>query len=157
MNTSPGILRKLFARTGFGKPSVQKDRRRSRRYRVELPIEFRVYMRSRPEVTTRFHPARLFDISEHGVGMLVQTIRFEGLHITRLDAKASEECLLEIRIPFDPEPLVLTGKMVWYIQTPEFHPYVLRVGVSLLDMGLDRKRRLLSFIGICMHAGEIDT
>jgi len=157
MNSSPGILGRLFLKTGFRKAPVQEERRRSKRYRVELPIQFRVYVRSRPEVTTRFHPARLFDISEHGVGMLVQTIRFEGLPVTRLDAKASEDCLMEVRIPFDPEPLVLTGKMVWYVQTPEFHPYVLRVGVSLLNMGLDRKRKLLSFIQICMHASEIHT
>jgi hypothetical protein len=157
MNSSPGILEKLFIKTGFKKPPVGKERRRSKRYRVELPIQFRVFLRSRPEISTSFHPARLFDISEHGLGMLIQTIRFDGLHITKLDAKTSEECLLEIQIPFDPEPLVLKGRMIWYIQTPEYDPYILRVGVSLVDMSPDQKKKLLNFIGICVHANEINT
>jgi hypothetical protein len=156
MNSSLGILDRLFIKTGFKKPPVQKERRRSKRFRVELPVQFRVFLRSRPEITTCYHPARLFDISEHGVGMLVQTVRFDGLNITRLDAKTSEECLLEIRIPFDPEPLALKGRMIWYIQTPEYDPFVMRVGVSLQDMDPDRQRKLRAFIGICVHANEID-
>jgi len=155
MNTSPGILERLLVKTGFRKPAVQADRRRSRRYRVELPAQFRVYLRSRPDVTTGFHVARLFDVSEQGVGMLVKTVQFDGLPSRQSDVKMSEDCLLEIRIPFDPEPLSLHGRIMWYIQTPQYDPYVLRVGVSLMDMDEDLKRKYLSFINICMHAGEI--
>ena len=155
MNTSPGILERLLVKTGFKKPPADKDRRRSKRYRVELPVEFRVYLRDRPEVTTDFHPARLFDVSEHGIGMLVKTVQFDGLPAARLDAQMSEECLLEIRIPFDPQPLCVKGRMIWYIQTPQYDPYVLRVGVSLLEMGLEQKKRYQNFIDICVHACEI--
>jgi c-di-GMP-binding flagellar brake protein YcgR len=157
MNTSIGILERIFVKTGFKKPSVAKDRRRSKRYRVDLPIKFRVYLRSRPEMTTDQISARLFDISEHGVGMLIKTLQFDTIHITKLDAQTSEECLLEIWIPFDPDPVVLKGKMVWYIQTPEHQPFVLRVGVSLMDQSPARTRKLKSFINICMHAGEMNT
>ena len=155
MNKPPGILERLLEKSGFRKPPAEKDRRRSKRYRVELPVEFRVYLRSRPEVSTEFHPGRLFDVSEHGIGMLVKTVRFDGLPGARFGAQVSEECLLEIRVPLEPEPLSLKGRMLWHIQTPEYHPYVLRVGVSLLEMGSEQKKRYLDFIDICVHACEI--
>lgn len=157
MNGSTGIVERLLVRTGFRKPAVTEERRRSKRYRVDLPVEFRVFMRSRPDAATGFHPGRLYDVSEHGVGMLVKSVQFEGLTVPRLDATTSEDCLLEIRVPFHPAPLSLKGRMIWYIQTPQYDPYVLRVGVSLLEMSPEQKKRYLGFIDICVHAGEIDS
>ena len=156
MNSSPGIFQKLFIKTGIMKPSVGKDRRRAKRYRVNLPVQFRILLRSRPDVSTSLFPASLFDLSELGLGLLIETMEFDGLHITKINSETSEEYLFEIHIPFGQEPILVSAKMVWYIQTADHHPFILRLGLSILDPSHELKKKIRNFINICTHANEID-
>lgn len=122
------------------------DRRRSKRYRLELPIQFRIYLPSRPDVSSAFLSARLYDLSQSGMRLLTDSVQSGSLHIFHPDLTATEQSRLEIELPDNEQTLTLVGRVVWYDSNAEEHPYAFRVGVEFVDPTPEDQKRILSLI-----------
>ena len=156
MNTSASLIGRIMSKTGFRKTTAKaKDRRRSKRHRIDRPVRFRMYLPSRPDAPSPQLPAHLYDISEHGLGLLTDSIEWEGLHMIDPNMQTSEKCILEIETPYDDEPLTLRGKAVWYIRHPEGIPFVFRVGVEFDKVTPELRKRINNLIDLHVTAAEI--
>jgi len=155
MDTSASLLERIISKTGFRKTSEKKERRRSKRHRIDLPVRFRMILPSLPENASPELTAHLYDISEHGLGLLTDVIQWEDLHMIDPNMQTSEKCVLEIEVPFDDEPLRLRGKAVWYIRHPEGIPFVFRVGVEFVDLTPELKKNVRTLINLYVTAAEI--
>lgn len=144
-----------MSKTGFRKTAAKKERRRSKRHRINRPVQFHLYLPSRPEQRSPALSAHLYDISVHGMGLLTDTIKWEDLHMIDPNMQTSEKCILEVEIPFDDEPLRIRGKAVWYIRHPEGIPFVFRVGVEFTDITPEIKRNIRNLINLHVTAAEI--
>jgi c-di-GMP-binding flagellar brake protein YcgR len=113
---------------------------------LELPIEYRIYVPSRPEATSPFLSAQLCDLSESGMGLLTNVVQKGKLHIFHPDPATSEQCHLEIRIPDREQTLTLIGRAVWYDRNPEGNPYTFRLGIAFVDISAEDRRRIQSLI-----------
>jgi hypothetical protein len=114
---------------------LPKERRRSKRQRLELPLRFRMVLPSRPDKdSTVFHPGQLYDISKHGIALLTNIVEYGGLHIFHPDISSNERCLLEIELPGGEANLVVRGRVVWYDRTSPGDPFFFRAGVELVDL-----------------------
>lgn len=122
------------------------ERRRAKRIRLALPLKFRLFLPSRPDVSSPFHDARLHDLSPSGLGLLTSVVQSNSLHILNPDLSASEQCHLEIELPDGEQTLTLVGRAVWYDHHPEEHAYTFRVGIEFVDMGAEDRRRIQSLI-----------
>ena len=125
---------------------MQIDRRRSKRFRLELPIKFRIYLPSHPDASSTFLSAQLHDLSQSGMRMMTNVVQQGSLHIFHPDLAASEQSRLEIEIPDGEQTLALVGRVVWYDRNPEEHPYSFRVGVEFMDIGSEDQKRIQSLI-----------
>jgi hypothetical protein len=146
MQTSTGLLGRIISKTGLLKPGVQKERRCSKRYRLDLPIRFRIYLPSCLDRSSPFLRARLYDLSELGVGLLTNTMEYGGLNIMDPSRETSEHSRLEIELPYGEGPLRLHGKAIWYLRNPEGHPYVFRIGVQFHEISMDQKKAIQRLI-----------
>jgi len=117
-----------------------RERRQSRREKLDLPVQFRIYLPSCPESPSPFLPGRVDDFSQHGLALLTNAIRSNRLHIFHPMPTTSEQCLLEIRVPNRGEDLSLHGKVVWYDRNPEEAAFMFRGGIKLLDHTKDLRR-----------------
>ena len=149
------LLDKLFPKNNPRKTSVKKERRRSKRYRMDLPVPFRLFLPSRPETPGKQISGQMLDLSTHGLGLLTNTMECEGFHMMAPDHQTSEQCLLEILLPFDGQPLSLKGKAIWYVRNPEGHPFVFRVGIEFLNLTPDLRDKIQTFINIYLSAKDI--
>ncbi len=154
MNTSTGLLGKIMSKTGLFNPQLQKERRRSKRYQMDLPLRYNIFLPSHPEITTPVLSARLYDLSEHGLGLLTNTLECDSMHMVDPSPQTSEQCHLTIEIPYDEKPLSLAGKAVWYIQNPEGHSYLFRVGVNFLYLNSDIRKKIATFIELYLSAND---
>ncbi|MEW6442444.1 MAG: PilZ domain-containing protein [bacterium] len=126
---------------------MSKERRQSSRHRLDLPLRFRIYLPSRPDPgPPTFHTGRLYDISRHGISLLTNTVEHNGLHIFRPDVLAFEQCLLEIELPREGEPLLIKGRVVWYDKAPPGSPFAFRAGVAFLDLSTDLRKQVKTFL-----------
>lgn len=155
MVTSPNLLERIMSKTGFRKTAEKKERRRSKRHRIDRPVRFRMYLPSQPGNPSPEIPAQLYDISEHGLGLLTDCIEWEGLHMIDPNMQTSEKSILEVEIPYDEEPLWLKGKAVWYIRHPEGIPFVFRVGVEFVEVTPEVRRNIRNVIDLHVTAAEI--
>ena len=155
MDMPASLLGRIMSKTGLRKTDEKKERRRSKRHRIDRPVQFRMYLPSRPEDTSPKLTGHLYDISEHGLGLLTDAISWEGLHMIDPDMQTSEKCVLEVEIPYDDEPLRLRGKAVWYIRHPEGIPYVFRVGVEFFDLTPALRKSLKTLVNLCATAAEM--
>ena len=155
MNTSTSLIGRIMSKTGFRKTAEAKDRRRSKRHRIDRPVRVRMHLPSRPEDPSPELPAQLYDISEHGLGLLTDSIEWEGLHMIDPNMQTSEKCILEIELPYDDQPLKLRGKAVWYIRHPEGIPFVFRVGVEFDDATPELRKKIKNLINLHVTAAEI--
>lgn len=121
---------------------------------MDLPVQYCLYLPSRPEDPTTSLAAKIHDLSENGVGLLTNTMECEGLHFMAPDPQTSEQSRLEIRIPFGEEPLTLKGRAIWYIRNPENHPYHFRVGIEFFDLSRELREKVRTFINIYLSAME---
>jgi hypothetical protein len=113
---------------------LPKERRRSKRNELDLPLRFRMFLPShRDEDSTAFLPGRIYDISKHGISLLTNTVEHRGLHIFHPNITSTEQCLLEIEIPKAEGNLVLRGKVVWYDRASPGDPFSFRAGVEFVD------------------------
>ncbi len=92
----------------------RRERRRSVRSGLDLPVTYRIYLPSCPEIASSFLSARLYDVSQGGVALLTDAIHSHSLHMFHPTAVSDEQCLLEIRIPTGNQDLTLNGRVVWY-------------------------------------------
>jgi hypothetical protein len=155
MDTSGSLIGRLMSKTGLRRTAEKKNRRRSKRHRIDCPVRFRMHLPSRPEDPSPELPAQLYDISEHGLGLLTDSIEWEGLHMIDPHMQTSEKCILEVEIPYDDEPLVLRGKAVWYIRHPEGIPFIFRVGVEFDGATPEQMKRIRNLINLHVTAAEI--
>jgi len=125
---------------------LQIDRRRFKRYPLKLPIKFRIYLPSRPDTSSTFLTAQLHDLSQSGMRFMTNIVQSGTLHIFHPDLTASEQARLEIEIPDGEQTLTLTGRVVWYDQNTEEHPYSFRAGVEFVDIGSEDRTRIQSLI-----------
>lgn len=146
MSTSTNAIANLISKSRLWKPGLQKNRRRARRYRIDVPARFRIYVPSHPELTTTYLPAQVFDLSKLGIGLLAESVECGGLHIMHAWPAASEQCLLEIKILCDEMPLTLQGKAVWYSQQEDEHPFGFRIGIEFLDLTAEQRERIRHLI-----------
>jgi hypothetical protein len=144
-----------MSKTGLRKTAEKKGRRRSKRHRIDRPVRFRMHLPSRPEDPSPELPAHLYDLSEHGLGLLTDSIEWEGLHMIDPNMQTSEKCILEVEIPFGDEALTLRGKAVWYIRHPEGIPFVFRVGVEFSAATPVQKKKISNLINLHVTAAEI--
>ena len=155
MDTSASLIGRLMSKTGLRRTAEKKNRRRSKRHLIDRPVRFRMHLPSRPEDPSPELPAQLYDISEHGLGLLTDSIEWEGLHMIDPNMQTSEKCILEIELPYDDEPLTLRGKAVWYIRHPEGIPFVFRVGVEFGDTTPELRKKIKNLINLHVSAAEI--
>jgi c-di-GMP-binding flagellar brake protein YcgR len=155
MEMPASLFEKIMSKTGLRKTDLKKERRRSKRHRIDRPVRFRIYLPSQPEKSSPELKAQLYDISEHGLGLLTDAIEWEGLHMIDPNMQTSEKCTMEVEIPYDDEPLRLRGKAVWYIRHPEGIPFVFRVGLEFVDLTPELRRSLKNLINLYVTAEEI--
>ena len=125
---------------------MQIDRRRFKRHQLELPIKFRIYLPSRPDTSSTFLSAQLHDLSQSGMRLMTNIVQSGSLHIFHPDLTASEQSYLEIEVPDAEQTLTLIGRVVWYDQNTEEHPYSFRAGVEFVDIGSEDRKRIQSLI-----------
>lgn len=155
MAASPNLIARIMFKAGLRKTAEQKERRRSKRHRIQRPVRFRMYLPSRPKDRSPELPAQLYDISEHGLGLLTDSILWEGLHMIDPDMQTSEKSVLEIEIPYGDQSLWLKGRAVWYIRHPEGIPFVFRVGIEFIDLTPEQRRTVRQLIDLHVAAAEI--
>lgn len=146
MSTSASAIANLISKSRFRKPSLQMNRRRAKRCRIDVPARFRIYLPSHPELTTTYLPAQVFDLSKLGIGLLAESVECGGLHIMHPWPAASEQCVLEIKILCEEMPLTLQGKAVWYSQQEDEPPFGFRIGIELLDLTAEQRDRIRELI-----------
>lgn len=122
------------------------DRRRGKRVRLALPLKFRLFLPSRPNVSSPFHDARLHDLSSNGLGLLTSVVQSNSLHILNPDLSALEQCHMEIEIPDGEQTLTLVGRAVWYDHHPGEHDDTFRVGIEFVDIGPEDRKRVQALI-----------
>ncbi len=125
---------------------MQIDRRRSKRFPLQLPIKYRIFLPSRPDASSAFLSARLHDLSQTGMRLMTDVVQNGPLHILHPDLAATEQARLEIEIPDGEQTLTLVGRVVWYDRNPEEHPYSFRVGVEFVDIGSEDQKRIQALI-----------
>ncbi len=155
MDTSASFIERIMSKTGLRRTAEKKERRRSKRHRIERPIRFRMHLPSQPKNLSPELPAELYDISEHGMGLLTDSIEWEGIHMIDPNMQTSEKSILEVELPYDDEPLRLRGKAVWYIRHPEGIPFVFRVGVEFVDTSPAMRKKVKNWINLHVTAAEI--
>jgi len=111
----------------------RRERRKSGRIGLNLPVEFRIYLPSCPEIASRFLSGQLHDFSQDGLALFTNVIHANSLHMFHPTAITSEQCLLEIRIPSGDQGLTLHGRVVWYDQIDGESPFLFQVGIKLLE------------------------
>jgi hypothetical protein len=77
---------------------------------------------------------------------MTNIVQSGSLHIFHPDLTASEQSHLEIEVPDGEQTLTLVGRVVWYDQNTEEHPYSFRVGVTFVDIGSEDRTRIQSLI-----------
>ncbi len=155
MNESTSLLGRIMSKTGLWKGPAKKERRRSMRYKIDLPIRFRIFLPSSPSNSTPFLSARLYDISLHGLGLLTDNTGFDDLHMIDPHHLTSEKCHLEIEIPYDEKPLLLRGTAVWYIRHPTGLSYLYRVGIEFQGLSDATRRHLQTLINLYASATQV--
>jgi hypothetical protein len=111
---------------------------------LDLPIAFRIYLPSCPEVASSPLSGRLYDYSQQGLALLTNTIHCDSLHIFHPNTITSEQCLLEIRVPEGDQGVTLHGRVVWYDRIDDESPFLFRVGIRLLEVPRELRRQLES-------------
>ena len=77
---------------------------------------------------------------------MTNIVQSGSVHIFHPNLTTSEQSHLEIEVPDGEQTLTLTGRVVWYDQNTEEHPYSFRVGVAFVDIGSEDKMRIQSLI-----------
>ncbi len=124
----------------------EKERRKAKRFRVDLPIRFRLYPPSRPDNISGPLDAQLFDLSECGMRIFSNHVRSESLHILSPSMATSEQCLLEIEVPHDKDSLTLHGRVVWYDRNAEQNPFSFQIGIEFTNLTADIREKLKALI-----------
>lgn len=152
MSASAIAIENLLSRSRAGKPPVQKDRRRTKRHRMDIPARFRIYLPSRPEHSSADISARVIDLSRMGIGLPAESVESGGLHIMHPWPATSEQCYLEIQVLHGKTPLTLHGKVAWYSQQEDKRPLGFRIGIELLNLSVELKERIRELLDL--KAGE---
>ena len=149
MSTAASAIENLLSRSRLGNPSPQKNRRRAKRHRVDMPARFRIYLPSQPEHSSTEISAQVIDLSRMGVGLLADSVENGGLHIMHPWPATSEQCLLEIQVLYGETPLTLQGKAAWYSQHEDKNePFRFRIGIEFLDLTVELKERIRELIDL---------
>lgn len=152
---STGLIERIISKTGFWKPEAQPDRRRAKRYRMDLPVQFRVRVASDSDRFSPLLSGKMCDLSELGMGLLTDQIESDGLHMVDPDSHSSEQSFLEIHIPQGREPLTVKGRAIWYVRHPEGQSFSFRLGVQFINVTPDFRKTIRDFIDLYLCANDI--
>jgi len=119
-----------------------KERRQSRREAFDLPVQFRIYLPSSPDMASPLLPGQLQDLSNQGISLLTNAIHSGRFHVFHSMPTTSEQCLLEIRIPCRGEELTLHGKVIWYDRNTEENPFLFRLGIKLIENAKELRKQI---------------
>ena len=155
MNTAANAIGNLISKSRFRKPSLQMNRRRAKRYRIDMPARFRIHLPSHPELTSTFLNAQVFDLSKLGIGLLADSVECGGLHIMHPWPGASEQCQLEIKILCGDKPLTLQGRAVWYSQEEDDQPFGFRMGIEFIDLTSELRERIRDLIDLKRSTNDV--
>jgi hypothetical protein len=155
MNTAANAIGNLISKSRFRKPSLQMNRRRAKRHRIDMPARFRIHLPSHPELSSTYLSAQVFDLSKLGIGLLVDTVECGGLHIMHPWPGASEQCQLEIKILRGDAPLTLQGRAVWYSQQEDEQPFAFRIGIELMDLTQELRERIRDLIDLSRSTQDV--
>jgi hypothetical protein len=146
VDTAISAIENLLAKSRSEKPALQKDRRRAKRYRMDVPARFRIFLPSQPDHSSGHIPARVVDLSKMGIGLLAETVENGGLHIMHPWTATSEQCHIEVQVLHGKNPLLLQGKAAWYTQLEDKKPFGFRIGIELLDPTGESKESIRELI-----------
>jgi hypothetical protein len=133
------------------KTALQKERRRFKRHRTDLPARFRIVLPSRPGDATAFYAARISDLSEGGLRMLTDTVRVDELHIFQPAPTTFEQSVLDIEIAGAEAPLTVCARVVWYDRAAEGSPFSFQAGVQFVDLTPEQKEAVLGLLRGLKH------
>ena len=109
---------------------------------MNLPVQFRLYSPSQPEISSSLFSAQIDDLSEQGMCLQTDSISYDNLHILQPSISTSEQCQLEIKIIDDDNALTVHGKAVWYDRNTNGGKFVFRAGIEFLHLTRDLKKQL---------------
>ena len=121
---------------------MARERRRHKRYPIDLPARFRIVLPSQPAAASPFQTARLADLSEGGARLLTNTVRVENLHIFHPTASTSEQCLLDVEVAETDPPQTVRARVIWYDHTPEGSPFAFQAGLQFLEPSADQRKEI---------------
>jgi hypothetical protein len=122
---------------------------------MDVPARFRIYLPSQPELTSTYLTAQVFDLSKLGIGLVADSVECGGLHIMHPWPAASEQCVLEIKILCDENPLTLQGKAVWYSQQEDEEPFRFRIGIELVDLTAELREGIRDLIHLKTNTKDV--
>ena len=131
---------------GEDEVAPRKDRRKAKRFRMDLGARFRMVVPSDPSVASGFFSAQTYDLSESGIGLLTGTIWCDGFHVLNPWPATLEQCVMEIQILADGGTFTVEGRAVYYLAEWAQEPFAFRVGVEFLDMTAEQMASLQKII-----------
>jgi hypothetical protein len=155
MNAAANAISNLISKSRFRKPSLQINRRKAKRYRMDMPARFRIHLPSHPELSSTYLAAQVFDLSKLGIGLLADAVECGGLHVMHPWPGASEQCQLEIKILCGDAPLTVQGKAVWYSQQEDEPSFAFRIGIELVDLTPELSERIRDLIDLQKSTHDI--
>ena len=123
------------------------ERRESERHAIEARVRFRMVVPSMPEYASPFRSAEVCDVSVAGMSLLADCLSDHGLHVMIPYPGTMEQCLLEIELSSEPEPLTVQGRAKWFKATWERNPFAFRIGVQFTALTADGRAALQKWIG----------
>ncbi len=123
------------------------ERRRHRRYPIDLPVRFRIVPPSHPGQASPFQIARIVELAEEGARLLTNTVYVENLHIFHPSHTSCEQCVLDVEVAEAEPPQAVRGRVVWYDHASEGSPYTFQAGLEFLDTSTDQKNQIRACIG----------
>jgi len=127
---------------------LHKERRRTKRFRLDLLTRFRIIPPSHPDKASSFLAAQIYDLSEGGMRILTNTVHAEGLHIFHATVSPPEQCILEIRIVDLDPPLTIHGKVVWYDKMEQDPSYEFQIGLEFVNLTKDQQETIRTILKI---------
>lgn len=125
---------------------MTRERRRHKRFPLEMPVRFRIVPPSQPGNASAFQPARLQNLSEGGVRLLTNTVRVDDLHILHPTPLTSEQCEIDLETVDQDPPLKMRARVAWYDRTGQDAPFSFQAGLQFIRLSREQKREIVTCV-----------
>ena len=123
-------------------PYRGQERRRARRDKVCIPSSLTIQHPDDPSKESRPIEVTVWSISRMGVGIELDEVRADGLHIASTPSMIETSVvILSLPCPPDSTPLRLRGVVIWYDLAHEESERKFKAGIEFTDMDADDQRR----------------